>query len=273
MLKKLLKYDLKSMLKYWWIAAVISVVLSLSGGFCLSVITSEKNVQSFIGIFSIALIISIIGIVAFLIISYALIYVRFYKNFFTDEGYLTFTLPVKRIQLLNSKLISGFAVIFFTTLITICDFLILFGIGGGKVFWEEFSTFIKESFKYLFIEADTYIIIYAVEILTLLLLCTIFSTLLLFVCITISALLVKKAKVIAAIALYYAVNSTLSGFLQISYTYVITTVSEWVLKLPENFKDPIGLLMLFCAIIVFALVCVLLYTFEYYLLDRKLNLS
>ena len=107
MLKKLLKYDLKSVFKYWWIAAIASLGLSAAGGFCISVMMAEKDVPALIAVLIVlTLLFSIIGIVAFSILSYILLYVRFYKNFFTDEGYLTFTLPVKRSQLLNSKLIT-----------------------------------------------------------------------------------------------------------------------------------------------------------------------
>ena len=35
------------------------------------------------------------------------VFIRYYKNFFTDEGYLTFTLPVKRSTLLNAKTVNA----------------------------------------------------------------------------------------------------------------------------------------------------------------------
>ena len=41
MLKKLLKYDLKSVFKYWWIAAVTSIGLSALGGLCISIVSSK----------------------------------------------------------------------------------------------------------------------------------------------------------------------------------------------------------------------------------------
>lgn len=273
MLKKLLKYDLKSMFKYWWIAAIISVALSITGGFCFSVINSDKDVSSFVGIFIIALIISIIGIVAFLIVSYALIYVRFYKNFFTDEGYLTFTLPVKRIQLLNSKLISGILIIFITTIVTVADVGILLSLGFGKAFFDEFGFIFKELFKYLIIESDIYVVIYIIEILILIFLSVVFTTLVLFACITVAAVLVKKAKVIAAIALYYAINGVISGFLQTLFMYGNTTVNKLIFNLEPSIQKPLGALILLSVIAVFTLICILVYTFEYFLLDRKLNLN
>ncbi|MDO5521326.1 MAG: hypothetical protein Q4G58_12610 [bacterium] len=45
----------------------------------------------------------VIGCIALPIGSIIYIVYRFYKNLFTDEGYLTFTLPVSRMQIIGSK--------------------------------------------------------------------------------------------------------------------------------------------------------------------------
>ena len=44
----------------------------------------------------------VMAIIASAVVTELLVFVRFYKNFFTDEGYLTFTLPVSRKDLLLS---------------------------------------------------------------------------------------------------------------------------------------------------------------------------
>ena len=46
---------------------------------------------------------SIFILVAFVIISSFIVFVRFYKNFFSDEGYLTHTLPIKSSTHMFSK--------------------------------------------------------------------------------------------------------------------------------------------------------------------------
>ena len=102
MLKKLLKYDLKAVFKYWWIAAISTLGLSVLGGFAVTVLRDtvstepEKKVPIILEILSsIALPLVYLGFIALGILTVIMIFARYYKNFFSDEGYLTFTLPVK----------------------------------------------------------------------------------------------------------------------------------------------------------------------------------
>lgn len=278
MLKKLLRYDLKSVFKYWWIAAVASIGLSVASGLSLSVITADKDVPVLIALLIILTIIfSIIGIVAFPIITYILAYVRFYKNFFTDEGYLTFTLPVKRSQLLNSKLITCVLAMFCSAIIVFADIMIIFALGTGKEFYNELLLPISQSFSILLnnlsVSDTIYLWLAVIIILLLLLLAGVFSTLFIFACITFAAVITKKAKVITAIGIYYVANGIISGFMQILYIFGVGAVSEWVSALPQNMHDTMILVILFGVTVAFALLCLLLYTLEYFMLDRKLNLS
>ena len=55
------------------------------------------------------------------------ILMRYYKNFFSDEGYLTFTLPVTPHELLWSKIISAMVWIFGAFVTTCLAFVSLFG--------------------------------------------------------------------------------------------------------------------------------------------------
>lgn len=278
MLKKLLRYDLKSVFKYWWIAALASVGLSVASGISLSVITADRDVPTFIALLIIlTLIFSIIGIVAFPIIAYILTYVRFYKNFFTDEGYLTFTLPVKRSQLLNSKLITCVLTMLGSAIIVFADIIIIFAIGAGESFYNELLSPMSQSFSALFNNFSASDMVYlwlnVIIILLMLLLSSVFSTLFMFVCITFAAVITKKAKVITAIGIYYVASGVISGFMQIVYIFGISSISDWVSALPQNMHDLMITIILFGVVVALALLCMLLYTLEYFMLDRKLNLS
>ena len=278
MLKKLLRYDLKSVFKYWWIAAIASIGLSAIGGLCLSIATTGKDVPPLIAVLIVfAVIFTIFGIIAFSILSLILVYVRFYKNFFTDEGYLTFTLPVKRSQLLNSKLISSVLTMCCTSAILIADIFILLALGIGQPFFDEFLTpfvqFISELFVELPIEGHLYIFTWAVLVLISFLLSSIFSTLFLFACITFAAVITKKAKVITAIGIYYAASGVMTGFLQILYMFGFTSIIDWIAELPQNTVKFFITALLLGTTLALALVCLMLYTLEYFMLDRKLNLS
>ncbi len=278
MLKKLLRYDLKSVFKYWWIAAIASIGLSAIGGLCLSIATTGKEVPPLITVLIVfAVIFTIFGIIAFSILSLILVYVRFYKNFFTDEGYLTFTLPVKRSQLLNSKLISSVLTMCCTSAILIADIFILLALGIGQPFFDEFLTpfvqLLKELFVELPIEGHLYIFTWAVLVLISFLLSSIFSTLFLFACITFAAVITKKAKVITAIGIYYAASGVVTGFLQILYMFGFTSIIDWIAELPQNTVKFFITAILLGITLALALVCLMLYTLEYFMLDRKLNLS
>ena len=277
MLKKLLKYDLKSVFKYWWIAAIASLGLSAAGGFCISVMMAEKDVPALIAVLIVlTLLFSIIGIVAFSILSYILLYVRFYKNFFTDEGYLTFTLPVKRSQLLNSKLITCVLTMLCTATVIFVDIAIMLAIGADKSFYRELLWALSPLFEELLeapVSAWIYLCCWGIMFLIFLVLSNIFSTLFMFACITFASVITKKAKFITAIGIYYVANGFISGFVQILYIFGIGTVGEWISTLQDNVVPPFITLIAAGIVVFAALICLLLYTLEYFMLDRKLNLS
>ena len=76
MLKKLLRYDLKSVFKYWWIAALASVGVSVFGGTCLAAITSKQSNPSLLKALSgIGIFVAIMGLSAFMLTSTILIFV------------------------------------------------------------------------------------------------------------------------------------------------------------------------------------------------------
>ena len=51
---------------------------------------------------------ALFAVVAFCVVSTILVYVRFFKNFFSDEGYLTFSFPVPRRTLYLAKTVNAF---------------------------------------------------------------------------------------------------------------------------------------------------------------------
>lgn len=278
MLKKLLKYDLKSIFKYWWIAAIVSIGLSIAGGLAISITASDKDVPAFISVLVVfSILFAIIGIFAFPILTYILAYVRYYKNFFTDEGYLTFTLPVKRSQLLNSKLISNLLVMFCSGIVIFADIFILIALGVGNEFYNEVIVPIADAFKQLFSSIGTsdciYLCLMILAAIAILILITVFSTLMIFACITFAAVITKKAKVIAAIGIYYVANWVITGFMQLVYIFGITSIDNLISTMPESVGVPTVTIMLYAVVVFLGLLCLLLYTLNYFMLDRKLNLA
>ena len=273
MLKKLLKYDLSTVMKYWWIAAVTTIGMSVLSGFSLSVLTFETlylNVMIYV-IAIIILFATMLTYSALMILSIVFIFVRFYKNFFTDEGYLTFTLPVKRSQLLNSKIITAMITTSATTIVIFSGIATIIGIGLVRVpeFWDEFNWLIGQITGYL----EGYTVVYIIELVLLMVLTTLSSVLFLFNCITFGAVIAKKAKVIAAIGVYYGASMIGSTILQIVAMSVTADLVILTEKVPEDSVFLLIGLGLLAVIFVVGLICTLLYTLQCWMLDKKLNLS
>ena len=272
MLRKLLKYDLKSMFKYWWILALTSVAATAVGCVCNYLLYSKVNdfppyVIMFLG-FSVVASLFIMAI--FPLASEIFIHFRFYKNFFTDEGYLTFTQPVKRSQLLNSKLISALITLVSTSFIVSIEFFAFFFSWAITLPTEDDVTTVPVEDPYVF---EIFDLGFVLEAFALTILMSLISILFIFCCITFAAVITKKAKLITAIGIYYGTTTVLSGVLEIAYIFGGISLIDHILTLQSNMIKPTIFIMLLCIILFLTIVCLVLYVLEYFMLDRKLNLS
>lgn len=128
MLGKLIKYDFKSLNRYLLIVhaflllSAVAVRVFLTEPLNVNFFDSEANGMIFMGIFILYTLI----IVGTSFATCILVAVRFYKNLYSDEGYLTFTLPVTRSQLLLSKTIAGTVWVFINTfLVFMCMAIVI----------------------------------------------------------------------------------------------------------------------------------------------------
>lgn len=103
MLGKLLKYEWKNTMNFL-VPLHLALLLLTVGGRILIGAGLNGNAD-LVGV--VALIVYFMGIFVISVATTIYLLYRFYKNFFTDEGYLMFTLPVKVHQLLLSKLITA----------------------------------------------------------------------------------------------------------------------------------------------------------------------
>lgn len=277
MLRKLLRYDFKAVLKYWWIAALSSVVLSLGGGWCISIFTNEKDLpEALYVVATLLMIVVVLGLVAFAILTTILIFSRFYKNFFTDEGYLTFTLPVKRSQLLNSKLIVSTTTAMLTFLVLIIDIIVMIVlVSHEEIFTKEYWYGFVNDFLLEFLRDEyiAYYVLWFIEAFVIVVLLVIFSSLFMFSCITVASIIAKKAKVITAIGIYYVANSIFSFVVQMFWLFGIASIDSWLWNLSEQNTVKVVSLILFGLILFMSIFCAVLYSIQYWMLDRKLNLS
>ena len=275
MLRKLLKYDFASVFKLWWIAALSSFGLSLLAGGCINVLNVGRNLPTVVDTSAaILLVLSVIGIVAFVLVSLVLVYVRFYKNLYTDEGYLTFTLPVKISEILNSKIILSLVTLAVSGFITCFDIFTMFAIGlPDQIFDIDNYEFLIEAFGELVKHVGWYLPVYIIEGIILGILGVLFTQLLLFACITFASLITKKSRVITAIAIYYGVNCVLSFVVQMSVMFSFPAVFERLGLLEVSMLKWVFIIVLLCAIVFCFMCCVMLYALQYWMMDKKLNLA
>ncbi len=275
MLKKLLKYDFKAMLKFWWIGAVIAMGLGVVAGVCIPVLRSERDIPQVVmtGVIT-AMVIAFIGMALFAVLTLVLVFIRFYRNFFTDQGYLTFTLPVKRSQLLNSKLISGVSLNLMTALVLLINAVIVVLIGfGDKILTKEFFEELKVIITELYEALGAYTFVYLLEALALGVLCVILSYLFMFCCITLASIITKKARIVTSIGIYYGANALFGFVFQIFVLFGIDGIATSLEKLTVNMQQLAVALLLLCMILLLAMLSGVLYILQYWMLDRKLNLA
>ncbi len=104
MLKKLVKYDMK------FIGRIVPMVYlaALAVSLLLSVLIYVSSLNSSLVVLPILMAVPFFLVVGAISVSgFVMIAIRIYKNLYSDEGYLTFTLPVTVNQQIFSKVISG----------------------------------------------------------------------------------------------------------------------------------------------------------------------
>ena len=270
MLKKLLKHEWKATARGLLTVHLALLVLSLIGAGTLNALRNGSVSDEIWGIY---LFIFMLMIFASVIVTHALLIVRFYRNLYTAEGYLTNTLPVSAGQLLMCKLLNYLIWATLDILCIIAAFLLLEPEASGKVILDLFRSLPRL--------IDHYGLSLAVcTILTVILavLVSLAVTILLFyVCISLGSLF-SSHKILAAVLIF------LGFFLLHQF---ISLFGITVLALPLNS----GLLsvngaelsvqaetlthfcqLLWVAVLVEALIAAVYFAISHYILRRKLNL-
>lgn len=136
MLRKLYKYEFLSLFRT--VLPIYAAVLGFAviNRLCFLINTLDSDVFDTIQGFSmIAYIISIIAVFA---VGFIVVIIRFYKNLLTEEGYLTFTLPINTGHHIVCKLLCGIAVVI-TNFIAVAASLLILGAGTEalKLFFSQ----------------------------------------------------------------------------------------------------------------------------------------
>lgn len=222
MLKKLLKYDMKSMVHLLVPLSIAVVGTTIAGTAALRIMQTIDNTKNASWILTSALALifvsTILALLAFSVFSEILIMYRYYTHLFTDEGYLTFTLPVKTSSILNSKLINALIWSVYTVLVVFfCIFLyVIFGTAEEGLINSKIFTEIKNALELLTQTYSAWVILkYIVEIVVIFIISLLYGVLSIYLALTIGSIIAKKHKILAAIGIYYGLNTVMSIFVMI----------------------------------------------------------
>lgn len=282
MFKKLLKHDMKAVWRLAWISTIVVPIATLVATVATRIVQQELNNDAILVLFAtLSIGASYIALILSFVLTEILVMIRFYKNFFTDEGYLTFTLPAKRSTLLLSKTLS--AVIFFTahTLLFIgalCTYMLFAPLPESPL--ELIDTRIYESiwelFTLVFDAYNVWTIVIIIEAFALMLAIIVMNIALIQLSITIGSVIARKAKIIVSIGIYYAINTALTTFWQFMYIMflMVAELASDVVSFSSTVQSGAAVAILMLIIIsINAIVASLLYCFTQNLLDRRLNLA
>ncbi|MBQ2943281.1 MAG: hypothetical protein IJD93_01085 [Ruminococcus sp.] len=291
MFAKLLKHDVKAVFKYWWLGAGISIIVAIFGGFCMKIANVDYTKYEILPTLGmIGVVLTRIGLYLFPLFTTILVVVRYYKHFFTDEGYLTFTLPVKKNLLLDSKIATSFIFSFMSSVLSYLNLFLIMLIGNPEIIGTdemayEFSTFGwlltmgifgVDSFADFLDSTSSFAVPYIILLVLIAVAAVIVQTLFIYACITLASSIVKKHKVLTAVGLYYGASSVVTFLLLVFMilgvfsTYNTTEITEGLSEV-ESFW--FTLLMFVGVLGVLLAVISALYLLLTYLLDKKLNLE
>lgn len=128
MLGKLLKHEWKATRRILLPINLTIILITIVG--CIFLATDLLQNENSIPLVILLIILYAISLIILGAASTIYLLIRFYKNLFTNEGYLMFTLPVTPVQLLNSKLIVACSWTCLNALLTIASFF-CFGLSSG----------------------------------------------------------------------------------------------------------------------------------------------
>ena len=136
MLNKLLKYDLKYMIKNMAIFYILSIFFAITTRILFSI--EQSVIINIIGQISVGCMFAMI--VNTLINTIMRSWIRFRDSLYKDESYLTHTLPVTKNELYNSKFIQTLIFFFISFLIVLISLFITY---YSKANWLSITDYIK----------------------------------------------------------------------------------------------------------------------------------
>ena len=222
MFTKLLKHEFKATAGLLGVLSAAALGMGVLGGFLLRLNTNAPGTlyadEAVYSIAVIALCFIMISLFAYSFGGGIYLIIRFYKSKFTDQGYLTFTLPVSVWQIYLSSLLNMMFWSLVIGLVTIIAFVSVFLIGMyDTVVWHMMQESpipfdqIFDSFGEIF---GGFGVVFAIV-------SFVYTSVLTLTSITLGCVAAKKHKILASIGCYYLISVVISSLTSALSTEVI----------------------------------------------------
>ncbi len=220
MLGKLIKHEFKNTSKV--MLAIYGLVLgvTLLGTIVFALMNPDVNTDFSEFVTSSLMLLYGLSIFALFIVTYVYVCVHFYKTMYSDQGYLTHTLPVSTLSTFHVKLLVSFCWMLGALLLLLLSvFMLLIGATHGKIFEAfnaEFWTELNVSFSTIGISPGEF---WAVIILNLIISCVSYL-LLVYASMSIGQLFNQNKigfSIVAGIAIYF-VEQILNTMMTFSFS-------------------------------------------------------
>lgn len=271
MLKKLFAHEWKDSWKLVTLFNIIVLVFTLIGTVAMSNeswIKAMNNNEWYAVVFVSYFMLYYFAILALGLATGFYFLMRFYKNFYTDQGYLMHTLPVSSSQLIISKALVMFIWQIISGIVIV---LSVFALINGLIIGSGESLSLIDMFRELFaeIEFSPYSVAYCIIFILLMAGSQIFSIMFGYLAISLGQLS-KNHKLLASIGIYVgmqAVLQFLGSVFQVAFSMGAANINI------DDISDGLMIaILLLITIIIFALDFAM-YSGSNYIMKNKLNLE
>lgn len=270
MVKKLCKYEIASYTK-----TLLPMFAVLFGVAILNRIIQffETDSSAYRTFFTSSLVFLIVSMVVCLVMAAVVTVIRFYRNMFTQEGYLTLTLPVTPMQHLFAKILTA----------TLCILVSVIAVAGagtialsGEPLTEVFKA-ITFLIRELFSIFGYHLIPLAIEGILLIILGIASSVLLIYACCAVGQL-AKKNRILLAVGVYfgyYFVCQTIGTVIIVIMTF-IASLPPFLIAILDFLAEhqTAAAYISLSSVILFECILTVLYTLvSHSIIKNKLNLE
>lgn len=270
MVRKLFKHEFAALFR---VLLVVDAIVLGVGILARVLLCFEQDTTWFHIVCAMTMIAFFIVLIGGPIAAFVLSIVRFYKNMYTGEGYLTFTLPVTPEQHLWVKATTAIAVQLLAVLVSIVSFCIAF---SGETM-AEICQVIGELFHSLFLYLDTtHLIFYFLE-LAIWILVTLFSGHFLYYARISLGQTARKNRVLCAVAFYFAyyIITQMLGTALIIVLGIVgnTTFFDNVIHFLEVYPYESVHILLVGLIVLTGFMALLFFSINRFVMRKRLNLE